>query len=235
MIFPLTKEPVFPDPRKADAEGLLAYGGDLSPKRLLAAYSEGIFPWPQGENDPLLWFSPDPRVILLPHQFHIARSLKKLLKKAPFEMRCDTAFEAVVRACASMKRKEGESTWITPGMLSAYCHLHTLGFAHSLEAWQAGKLVGGLYGISLGAAFFGESLFTHTDNASKIALVTLLHQLQRWGFHFVDCQMRTHLVDSLGAIDWEREFFLAALKKALALPTRRGPWPSAISPEDLGI
>ncbi len=228
MIFPFEKSPLFPDPRQADAEGLVAYGGDLSPERLLSAYSQGIFPWPQEKNDPLFWFSPDPRVVLLPHQIHIGRSLKKILKKAPFEIRCDTAFEAVMQACAKAKRKEDEGTWIIPKMIPAYCRLHRLGFAHSVEAWQDGTLVGGLYGISLGAAFFGESLFTQVSNASKIALVTLLHQLQHWNFHFVDCQMRTNLVDSLGAIDWEREFFLDALKKALEVPTRRGPWPSPI-------
>ncbi len=228
MIFPLGKEPVFPDPRNADADGLLAYGGDLNPERLLRAYSEGIFPWPQSEAGLLLWFSPDPRVILRPNQVHIGRSLKKILKKAPFEIRCDTVFERVIQSCAEAKRKEGEGTWITGEMISAYCRLHALGFAHSVEAWQDGKLAGGLYGVSLGAAFFGESLFTRADNASKVALVTLLSQLHRWDFHFVDCQMRTNLVDALGAVDWNRETFLSALKKALDLPARRGPWPSPI-------
>jgi len=228
MFFPLTKQPVFPDPRKADAEGLVAYGGDLSPARLLAAYSEGIFPWPHTEVDTLLWFSPNPRVVLLPDKVHIGRSTKRVIKKAPFEIRCDTVFEDVVRACAKAKRKAGEGTWITAEMREAYCRLHTLGFAHSVEAWQAGELMGGLYGVSLGAAFFGESLFTRCDNASKIALVALLHQLRQWDFHFVDCQMRTNLVDALGAIDWEREDFLNALKKALALPTRRGQWPARL-------
>lgn len=228
MIFPLTKEPVFPDPRQADADGLLAYGGDLNPGRLLAAYSEGIFPWPQGENQSLFWFSPDPRVVLIPHQIHIGRSLKKLLKKSPFEIRCDTVFAEVIQACAEAKRKENDGTWINSEMIRAYCRLHALGFAHSVEAWKSGKLVGGLYGVSLGAAFFGESLFTHCDNASKIALVALLQQLHHWNFHFVDCQMRTNLVSALGAVDWKREDFLSALKKALTLPTRRGPWPAQL-------
>ncbi len=228
MIFPLEKSPIFPDPRKANAEGLLAYGGDLNPERLLSAYYEGIFPWPQRENDPLLWFSPDPRVVLIPSQIHIGRSLKKYLKKSPFEIRCDTAFLDVIQACAKAKRKDGEGTWITPEMLSAYCRLHVLGFAHSVEAWQDGTLVGGLYGVSLGAVFFGESLFTHSDNASKIALVTLISQLRLWDFHFVDCQMRTNLVDTLGAVDWKRNVFLSALKKALTRPTRRGLWPAKL-------
>ncbi len=229
MYYALNKQAVFPDPNEADEDGLLAYGGDLSPERLLRAYSEGIFPWPHGDDTPLLWFSPDPRTVLLPEHIHIGRSLKKILKKQLFEVHLDTAFEQVVHACASVKRKEEAGTWITDEIMEGYCRLHTLGYAHSAEAWQDNELVGGLYGVSLGAAFFGESLFTLRNNASKVVLVTLLSQLQKWRFHFVDCQMRTNLMGQLGAVDWERKRFLSELKKAMRVSTRQGMW--QIDPE----
>lgn len=218
------KRLVFPDPNDADEDGLLAYGGDLSPERLLSAYSEGIFPWPHGDDYPLLWFSPNPRTVLLPEHIHIGRTLKKVIKKQLFEVRLDTAFGEVIHACASVRRKEETGTWITEEMIAAYGRLHALGYAHSAEAWQNNELVGGLYGISLGAAFFGESLFTLRDNASKVVLVTLLSQLRKWRFHFVDCQMRTDLMGQLGAVDWVRKRFLSELKKALCVPTRQGLW-----------
>lgn len=229
MVYQLNTSSVFPDPSYANGEGLLAIGGDLSPERLLSAYSNGIFPWPHGKEYPLLWFSPDPRTVLLPADFHISRSLKKLLKKCPFEVRFDTAFEQVMQACAAIKRKDEADTWITTEMTEAYTGLHHLGFAHSVECWREGVLRGGLHGISLGAAFFGESLFSYEDNASKVALTALLQQLDAWEFHFVDCQMRTNLVVQFGALEWKRVHFIEMLNKALQLPTRRGKWNSPSS------
>lgn len=214
----------FPDPRQADADGLVAYGGDLSPQRVLAAYAQGIFPWPCDEDWPVLWFSPDPRMVLLPSDLHVSRSLRKALNKRTFEVRFDTEFVQVIHLCATTKRPGQRGTWITPDMLQAYCLLHELGFAHSAEAWADGELVGGLYGVSLGAAFFGESMFTRRANASKVALVQLVRQLQAWGFHLVDCQTYSAHLARLGAVMWPRERFLGALAGALQVPTRRGRW-----------
>ncbi|MFQ5543211.1 MAG: leucyl/phenylalanyl-tRNA--protein transferase [Nitrospiria bacterium] len=224
MVKPLGISPAFPDPSEADENGLLAYGGDLNPDRLLTAYSKGIFPWPHGDEYPLLWFSPDPRTILIPKNLHIGASIRKVMKRHSFEIRFDTAFESVILACAVMKRKDSGGTWITQEMMDAYARLHHLGFAHSAEAWQDDQLVGGLYGVSLGAAFFGESMFSQCDNASKVALITLLQQLNQWDFHFFDCQMPSSLVTRLGAVDWKREYFLASLKKSLQVQTRQGKW-----------
>jgi leucyl/phenylalanyl-tRNA--protein transferase len=223
----------FPDPRQADADGLVAYGGDLSPQRVLAAYAQGIFPWPYDADWPLLWFSPDPRLVLLPTELHVSRSLHKTLHKRTFEVRFDTAFAQVVRLCATIKRPGQRSTWITADMQQAYGRLHELGFAHSAEAWADGELVGGLYGVSLGAAFFGESMFTRHANASKVALVQLVRQLQAWGFHLVDCQTYSAHLTRLGAVMWPRERFLQALARALQVPTRRGRWSLAPAPPAL--
>lgn len=224
MIYLLGKRLDFPDPNGAEANGLLAYGGDLSPERLLTAYAQGIFPWPHDESDPLLWFSPDPRTVLLPDQVHLSRSLKKVMNKQDFEVRFDTTFREVITACATVRRKGARGTWITGEMIEAYCRLHDLGFAHSVETWEKGILVGGLYGISLGAAFFGESMFTYGNNGSKIALATLLQHLHTWRFHFLDCQMSSELVSRLGAANWDRRHFQHALKNALQIPTRQGKW-----------
>ncbi|MGE3536710.1 MAG: leucyl/phenylalanyl-tRNA--protein transferase [Candidatus Tectimicrobiota bacterium] len=214
----------FPDPNLADADGLVAYGGDLHPQRLLAAYAQGIFPWPHREDWPMLWFSPDPRLVLLPEALHISRSLHKTLKRGTFEVRCDTAFAQVMQACAETPRPGQEGTWITAPMRQAYGELHRLGFAHSIESWADGTLVGGLYGVSLGAAFFGESMFAWRPDASKVAFVRLVQCLQSWGFHFVDCQVHTPHMAHLGAVLWPRRRFLQALDKALQLPTRQGAW-----------
>jgi leucyl/phenylalanyl-tRNA--protein transferase len=223
-IYRLTSQMVFPDPKNADPDGLLAYGGDLHPRRLLLAYAQGIFPWPGEASWPLLWFSPDPRMILLPAQLHVSRSLRKSINKGVFEVRFDTAFAQVIHACATTPRRHERGTWITPAMQQAYCTLHALGFAHSAEAWANGLLVGGLYGVSLGAAFFGESMFAHRAEASKVAFVHLVQQLAAWDFHFVDCQMYTPHLASFGAVTWPRQRFLQALKEALHVPTHRGPW-----------
>ena len=212
----------FPDPREADADGLLAYGGDLRAERLLSAYAQGIFPW--YESDPILWFSPDPRMVLLPAELRVTRSLRKTLARGGFEVRFDTAFASVVSACAQTPRPGQSGTWITREMQEAYCELHELGFAHSTEAWQDGELVGGAYGLSLGAAFFGESMFAWHPDASKVAFVHLVRQLEQWGFAFVDCQVHTDHLESLGAVLWPRDRFLDALDDALKAPTRRGKW-----------
>ena len=219
-----TDEYPFPDPRKADAEGLVAYGGDLNPQRLLAAYAQGIFPWPYDAKTPLLWFSPDPRMTLRPSDLHVSRSLQRTLNKKLYEVRFDTAFEQVIKRCATIRRPGQGGTWITQDMIQAYIQLHEMGYAHSAEAWSDGKLVGGLYGVSLGAAFFGESMFARQPNASKVAFVHLIKQLQSWGFHLFDCQVHTEHVARLGATPWPRTRFLKALEKAPEQPTRRGVW-----------
>lgn len=214
----------FPDPRKADAEGLVAYGGDLNPERLLSAYAQGIFPWPYDAKTPLLWFSPDPRMTLKPADLHVSRSLRATLNKHLFEVRFDTAFEQVIRKCATIRRTGQRGTWITDPMIRAYITLHEMGYAHSAEAWREGKLAGGLYGVSLGAAFFGESMFAAEPNASKVAFVHLVRQLQAWDFHLFDCQIHTEHVARLGATPWPRTKFLQALERALSVPTRQGSW-----------
>lgn len=222
-IYRLPKQLVFPDPNEADADGLLAYGGDLNPQRVLLAYAQGIFPWPHADL-PLLWFSPDPRMILLPAALHVSRSLRKTLNKQTFEVRFDTAFARVMRHCGTAPRPGQRGTWITDDMVQAYSVLHDAGLAHSVETWADGELVGGLYGVSLGAAFFGESMFARRADASKVAFVHLVRQLQEWNFAFVDCQLHTPHLAHFGAVEWSRRRFLRALAEALQAPTRRGPW-----------
>jgi len=217
----------FPDPRGADRRGLLAYGGDLEPERLLAAYAQGIFPW--YDEDPILWYSPDPRMVLLPRAVHVGRSLRKRIDARPFTVTFDGAFGEVIRACAAAPRPGQDGTWIGHDMIEAYERLHALGFAHSAEAWDQDatgvlRLVGGLYGVSLGRAFFGESMYTLVPDASKIAFVTLVRQLERWTFDFVDCQVRTEHLVRFGATEWRRSDFLSALDRALEGETRRGRW-----------
>ena len=223
-VFPLTDSLQFPSPNDAGENGLVAYGGDLSPHRLLAAYAQGLFPWPHGENLPLLWFSPDPRTVLVPADLHVSRSLTKTLRRGQFTVRFDTAFDSVVRACATTRRAGQKGTWITPPMRHAYGVLHQLGFAHSAEAWFEDRLVGGVYGVSIGAVFFAESMFTHVSNAAKVAFVHLVRRLAAWGFHFLDCQIYSEHVKHFGAVPWERPYFLDALSGAIRQSTRRGPW-----------
>jgi leucyl/phenylalanyl-tRNA--protein transferase len=222
-VFRLDDRLLFPPPHLADENGLLAVGGDLRPERLLLAYAEGIFPWYQ-EDLPILWHSPDPRMVLPVGQLHVSRSLRKTLRRRPFTIRFDTAFAAVIAACAGTERPGQDGTWITGEMQEAYCELHRRGFAHSVEAWRGDELVGGLYGVSLGGAFFGESMFAHAANASKVAFVELVRLLEHWRFTLIDCQVYTEHLASLGAEQWPRERFLAALERALERPTRRGPW-----------
>lgn len=222
-LYALNDQLAFPPPHEADEDGLLAVGGDLSPERLVLAYSSGIFPWPH-EGMPLLWFSPDPRMVLKPGSMKISRSLRARLKHGGFEITCDEAFREVMSACACTPRAHEEGTWITPDIVNAYCLLHERGLAHSVEAWHEGELAGGLYGVSLGAVFFGESMFSRVTDGSKVALAALMRQLTAWDFAFLDCQMVTGHLASMGAEPWARERFLSELKQAMAVPTRRGCW-----------
>ncbi len=227
-VWKLNDEVIFPDPNQAEPDGLLAVGGDLRPERLLAAYAAGIFPW--YAEGPILWYSPDPRMVLAPGALRVARSLRKVMARQPFEIRFDTAFERVIRACAKAKRPGQDGTWIAPSMIAAYCRLHEMGYAHSVEAWADGELAGGLYGISLGAAFFGESMFARREDASKVAFVQLVRRLEDWRFELVDCQIESHHMARFGAKNWPRTRFLTALERAVHAPTRRGPWSQAEGP-----
>ena len=225
----LTEELRFPPPEGASEEGVVAVGGDASPERLVLAYSQGIFPWPHPDM-PLLWFSPDPRFVLSFDQVHIGRSLRKTLRLAPYEIRTDTAFVRVMQTCADATRADQDGTWITDEMLEGYQALHERGLAHSVEAWRDGELVGGLYGVALGLSFCGESMFATESDASKVATVSLLGNLQHWGFHFVDCQVHTEHLARFGAREWPRSRFLSALRDAVSHPTRREPWRFELSP-----
>lgn len=221
-VFRLDERLVFPPVELAE-EGLLAVGGDLRPERLLLAYSQGIFPWYE-EGQPILWHSPDPRLVLEVEKLHVPRSLAKAMRRRPFRLTLDTAFRRVIEGCASASRAHESGTWITPEMIEAYTELHRLGYAHSAEAWRDGELAGGLYGVSLGRAFFGESMFARSPDASKIAFVTLARQLERWGITLIDSQVYTENLARFGAEEWPRARYLAALRRALVRPTRMGPW-----------
>lgn len=192
-----------------DPNGLLAAGGDLSPQRLLDAYRRGIFPW-YDKDQPILWWSPSPRAVLFPDQLHVSRSLRKTLRRQTYRVTLDTAFERVIRSC-SEPRTYSEGTWITEEMIAAYVRLHELGFAHSVEAWQGEELVGGLYGVALGKIFFGESMFSNATDASKVAFVHLVNQLQAWGFQLIDCQVENPHLVSLGSIVIGRSHFKGLL------------------------
>lgn len=222
-VFRLTSEPTFPPPHLATEDGLLAIGGDLSAERLLNAYAQGIFPW-YSEGDPILWWSPDPRMVLFPEEFHLSKSMRRLQKQGVLKTTMDQNFEAVVEACATVRGPRNETTWITGDMQAAYCRLHEIGFAHSVECWEGGELVGGLYGVSLGACFFGESMFSYRSNASKMALACLVEQAKSWNFIFIDCQVSNPHLASLGAREIEREAFLGHLRHGLQIPTRQGRW-----------
>jgi len=202
---------------------LLAVGGDLSQDRLLLAYQMGIFPW-YSSDEPIMWWSPDPRLVLYPSEFRISRSLKKTVKKQIFELTLDQAFEPVINACARSRTQADEGTWIVAEMIDAYCRLHKSGLAHSVEAWQDGKLAGGLYGVSLGKCFFGESMFTRITDASKVALVALVEHLQALEFDLIDCQISTPHLLGFGAREIPRIRFLKELTQALKSPTLKGKW-----------
>jgi leucyl/phenylalanyl-tRNA--protein transferase len=228
-VYRLNDTPSFPPPSEAESDGLLAVGGDLSPRRLLAAYSQGIFPW-YDEGQPILWFSPDPRVVLYPGQVRRSRGLRRTLARTPVRLTADSAFEQVMRACADAPRPGQEGTWITEDMIDGYVRLHDLGFAHSVEAWIGDELVGGVYGVSLGAYFSGESMFHKVSGASLACLNALLEQLAAWDFELFDCQMETPHVMRLGAVRLPREWFLERLDAVLKRPTRKGPWRLEITP-----
>jgi leucyl/phenylalanyl-tRNA---protein transferase len=214
----------FPPVEQASPEGLLAVGGDLQPERLLEAYRHGIFPWYSGDQ-PILWWSPDPRTVLFPEKLHISRSLKRSLRPGIFSVTLDRCFRAVMTACAEPRPQYPDGgTWITAEMLAAYTRFHELGYAHSVETWKEGQLVGGLYGVALGGAFFAESMFTRVPDTSKVGLVSLVRQLHAWGFRIVDCQQSSPHIKMLGAEDIPRRDFLDHLAAALALPDRRGRW-----------
>jgi leucyl/phenylalanyl-tRNA--protein transferase len=222
-VFLLSDDIAFPEPELSREDGLLAVGGDLSIERLILAYRMGIFPW-YSRGEPILWWSPDPRLVLYPESLHVSRSLMKYLKQGRFTVTLDQNFSRVIAACADTPRENQPGTWITTDMMDAYCRLHEAGFAHSVEVWDQGELAGGLYGISLGKCFFGESMFSRKSNASKIGLATLVHLLQSWSIQLIDCQVTTDHLVRLGAREIPRKQFLAELKPALNAPTRKGNW-----------
>jgi leucyl/phenylalanyl-tRNA--protein transferase len=222
------------DPNDADApfpdvdcaltepDGLLAIGGDLSPPRLLRAYRQGIFPW-YSHDQPILWWSPDPRSVLLPERLKVSRSLRRTLKRNVFAVTADSAFCRVIESCAE-PRDAGGGTWLTRDMIEAYCRLHTMGYAHSVEAWYRGELAGGLYGLALGKVFFGESMFSRRSDASKVAFVRLVEHLRKWDYALIDCQVASAHLDSLGAEAVPRRDFVALLNRYCNVPTPWGSW-----------
>lgn len=213
----------FANPRDGPTLGPVAVGGDLSPKRLLQAYANGIFPWFNDDKDPVLWWSPDPRCILLTDSFHASRSLAKWCRRRRWLATVDTSFDEIVDQC-SRPRVQQESSWITNKMKAAYTELHHLGYAHSLEVWSGNQIVGGIYGVSLGAHFYGESMFSARTNGSKVALLALCRLLNSWGFRFVDCQLPTPHLESLGATRVDRASFLHDVIANRKIETIRGPW-----------
>lgn len=224
LVNPEASEFHFPPVEHASDEGLLAIGGDLRPGRLLAAYRRGIFPW-YNEGQPILWWSPNPRAILLPPELRVSHSLRKTVRSRKFRVTIDTRFADVIRACAGPRRRHAHAgTWITDAMYDAYVDLHRLGYAHSFEAWQDDALVGGLYGVALGGVFFGESMFSHATDASKVALVHSVRQLQRWGYALIDCQLPSAHLERLGARAIPRTEYIARLQTALAQSGHDAPW-----------
>lgn len=224
-VFELSKDLIFPSPEFARSDGLLCFGGDLSPERLTLAYQNGIFPW-FSEYDPILWWSPDPRLVLKPGNIHISKSLKKSLKKEKFTIRTDTAFEQTILACSQPRKDENNSTWLVDEMIDAYIDLHQKGIAHSVEAWYEDRLVGGLYGISLGRSFFGESMFSAEKDASKTALVALALHLQENKFDLIDCQVTTGHLMSMGAIEIPRNTFLDIIQPSVKKTVSTDIWKS---------
>ena len=222
-IYQLTDQLLFPNPEEAEPEGILAVGGDLTAERLLLAYRKGIFPW-YSAGQPILWWSPDPRLLLYLSEIHISKSLRRIINSQRFEIRFDTNFDRVIKNCALVYRKNQDGTWITEQMRQAYGQLFQDGYAHSVESYFEGELVGGLYGLSIGKAFFGESMFSNKSEASKIALVALVEKLTLWDFHFIDCQVPTDHLKQMGAVEVERSLFLEQLKQASMAESIRGPW-----------
>ncbi len=218
----------FPDPSQADDDGLLGFGGNLEVDTLLQAYSKGIFPW-YSHGEPIMWWSPEPRLVLFPEKMKVSKSLLQTIKKNKFTIFADTHFSEVVRHCAGTKRAGQDGTWITEEMYLAYIQLHKEGYAHSIEVFYKNQLVGGLYGVSLGKAFFGESMFHHVADASKVALWSLVQTLLKWNFNFIDAQVYTAHLVSLGAIEIPRNTFLKMLQSALEHETKKGSWAEAFT------
>ena len=225
-IHPDDPPDAFPDPARAlkDPDGLLAVGGDLSPARLLYAYQRGIFPW-YHEDQPILWWSPDPRAVVAPRDLHVSRSLSRRLRKADFSLRFDSDFTAVLDACAGPRRQQPEGgTWIGAAMRAAYLELHRLGHAHCAEVWMDQGLVGGVYGVAVGQVFFGESMFSRVTDASKLALACLAHSLDAWGFRLLDCQVHSEHLASLGSVLMPRVDFLELLRLLCDAPASPAAW-----------
>jgi leucyl/phenylalanyl-tRNA---protein transferase len=214
----------FPHPELANEDGILAIGGDLSKERLLIAYNNGLFPW-YNPDDPILWWSPDPRFVLFPDELKIAKSMRSYFNQRKFEVTFDNDFEQVIRNCKNQIRQgQGGGTWISEEMVQAYCNLHQAGYAHSVEVWKAGKLVGGLYGVSLGKIFFGESMFAKESNASKVGFITLVKYLSAKGFQLIDCQQETDHLKSLGGRNISRKSFLKMVVQNQSMTTNAHSW-----------
>jgi leucyl/phenylalanyl-tRNA--protein transferase len=226
-VYRIPRQVVFPDPREATPEGLLGIGGDLRPERLLLGYSSGIFPW-YSDGQPILWWSPDPRMVIdiepATSTFRVQRSLAKRIRQHPYRITMDTEFEAVLLGCATVPRRNQPGTWLTAEMRAAYQRLHALGYAHSIEAWDGDSLVGGLYGVGLGKLFSGESMFANAPDASKIAFVHLVRQLERWGLALIDCQVHTDHLDRFGGTEIRRAEYLDRIRPLVLEPTRLGKW-----------
>ncbi|MEQ9620187.1 MAG: leucyl/phenylalanyl-tRNA--protein transferase [Deltaproteobacteria bacterium] len=225
-VYLLNESLIFPHPMNAEPGGLLAVGGDLSVERLLLAYRNGIFPW-YSEGDPIMWFSPDPRLVLALSDLYVSTKLRKLIRANTFDVRYDNSFEEVITLCANASRKGQDGTWITDDMIDAYIELHQEGYAHSVETYYEGRLVGGLYGLSLGGAFFGESMFHLMSDSSKVALYYLVRKLRKWDFDFIDSQVSNDHMKRMGGREISRETFLLKLGDALDKKTIKGSWDDA--------
>ena len=228
-IYQLPDDVIFPNPELANTNGLLAVGGDLSPERLVTAYRTGIFPWFSDDSPDIMWWSPDPRMVLYPDKFKLSKSLRRRITREEFDVRIDTAFEQVIVECSRVPRDGQNGTWLTAEMQEAYVKIHKLGLAHSVECWQEGRLVGGLYGLSLGRLFFGESMFHLVSDASKVAFYALAQVAKKLNFSFIDCQMHTDHLESLGAEEMSRSTYLEHVFSNNDLETQQGQW------TDLGL
>jgi leucyl/phenylalanyl-tRNA--protein transferase len=233
-VYLLNESLVFPHPELSEPNGLLAIGGDLSVQRLLLAYSNGIFPW-YSEDSPILWFSPDPRLVLPLSELHVSRRLGKIIRSGKFEVEFDGAFENVIRSCSAVGRKRQTGTWITEDMIEAYIELHKEGYAHSIETYQDGELAGGLYGVALGGVFFGESMFHVVSDASKVALYRLVEKLRGWSFCFIDSQVPNSHMKRMGGKEVTRARFLEMLGEALKKETLRGSWSDTVRSRHLRL
>ena len=221
-VYLLGPSPIFPSPDLARPDGLIAVGGDLSIERLVSSYRHGIFPW-YNPGEPILWWSPDPRLILEPKKLHVSRRLGRIIRQGRFKITLDKAFNEVIRLCAEVRIHAGDETWISNEMITAYSELHRQAIAHSAEAWLDERLAGGLYGVAIGRVFFGESMFSRVDNASKTAFVKLVGQLDAWDFQMIDCQVTTRHLISLGAQDIPRKAFIARLAELIDVPSSAPP------------